>query len=391
MGRLMSCGGTRANAIRRKHWLTFTVPPSAWGVIVALALPIGASSQTAARISDRPTCRGCRIEITPLVTLRTQGAEASVDRAPYSIALDSRGRIVLGVDGNSHFDVFDRSGVHVRSIGRQGRGPGEFVAARFVNVGSADSIFVFDHRGRRMSVFDPELRFVRSAPIPSVFSTAILSNGTVVVSGAVPDQLRAAKSFHLFDRVGNQIGSYGFPDAVLIPGEVGLTDNWVTAARGGGFWSASIGASYTIGRWSPNGELLARFDRESQLTSEGSAGSLGFTRDKPTAPFVRSIVEDSTGLLWVERTVADANWKRGVRFADIPGERGMVPEFVDYDRAYDTVLDVIDPRTRSLVWTQRFDEYFTLLTSPDKIARLVVQGDGTFRVAVQSLRLLGVR
>jgi hypothetical protein len=69
------------------------------------------------------------------------------------------GRIVVA-DGRPFGDVieiryFSKDGRHIRTVGRRGRGPGEFGDFSRVLRLTGDSILIFDNRNRRVTVYDP--------------------------------------------------------------------------------------------------------------------------------------------------------------------------------------------------------------------------------------------
>lgn len=82
------------------------------------------------------------------------------------------GDIVRSANGDVSFaanhgpiNVYDRTGKHLRRIGRKGSGPGEF--QQIVQLGriGRDTIATFDNALRRISIFDPNGEFVRSVPV----------------------------------------------------------------------------------------------------------------------------------------------------------------------------------------------------------------------------------
>jgi len=77
-------------------------------------------------------------------------------------AVLSDGRIVVANSGTSELRIFDRAGTYVRSLGGEGEGPGEFRRITVMDVAAGDSMFVWDPRLRRLSVFSPENGFDRS-------------------------------------------------------------------------------------------------------------------------------------------------------------------------------------------------------------------------------------
>lgn len=73
--------------------------------------------------------------------------------AAYAMDVDTRGNVYVG----DHWTVriFSPEGRLLRSVGGQGRGPGEFDAIASVAVLPGDSVFVYDAALRRITVFEP--------------------------------------------------------------------------------------------------------------------------------------------------------------------------------------------------------------------------------------------
>jgi hypothetical protein len=106
------------------------------------------------------------------------------------------GTVVVGDDQSKDLRFFDRSGRHVRTVGREGGGPGEFRS-----VGSLfaveDSLVVGDWSSRRVSVFAPDGRLVRAIPIEGkefTFPAGYFRGGAVL--------LRAGTTFDNTSRPG---------------------------------------------------------------------------------------------------------------------------------------------------------------------------------------------
>jgi len=95
----------------------------------------------------------------------------SLDSPPQSsfdhvagVARSQSGEIVV-LDGGmrSRLTVLSSSGEFLRTIGRNGEGPGEFGWVTSVQIGANDSLFVFDAGRQRLLVFSPDGIWVRSA------------------------------------------------------------------------------------------------------------------------------------------------------------------------------------------------------------------------------------
>ncbi len=75
------------------------------------------------------------------------------------------GRIVVG-DWSGEIRFYDDAGTFLGAFGREGQGPGEFGQLAWVRPFRVDSIFTWDQRGRRVSVFDRDGNFARSLTFP---------------------------------------------------------------------------------------------------------------------------------------------------------------------------------------------------------------------------------
>jgi hypothetical protein len=90
---------------------------------------------------------------------RDSGAEALVNPG-YVAAMDGEGRAYVVDEPPVAIKVFDAAGQFVRTIGRDGEGPGEYRQPRIAI--QHGEIFVEDSRLRRISVFDTSGAFIRS-------------------------------------------------------------------------------------------------------------------------------------------------------------------------------------------------------------------------------------
>jgi hypothetical protein len=113
------------------------------------------------------------------------GAVAGFTRLP-------NGTIVIGDRKAQNIRFFDPSGRFVKEMGREGQGPGEFLAFNYLTRHIGDSLAVFD-AGSRVNVFAPDGRFVRRAvlhfqPPPGVVLwdsprvRFIIPDGTILTS-----------------------------------------------------------------------------------------------------------------------------------------------------------------------------------------------------------------
>ena len=87
------------------------------------------------------------------------------------LAVDSQGRILVADHQPPSVAVFSVDGEWLGSVGGEGEGPGEYVAASGVYVSPSDSVYVLDHRkgggAPRLHVYDPtDFTYVRRIQFP---------------------------------------------------------------------------------------------------------------------------------------------------------------------------------------------------------------------------------
>jgi hypothetical protein len=78
----------------------------------------------------------------------------------------SDGRIVVADGGSLELRFYDARGAYVTAVGHEGEGPGEFRTLSGLEVGDGDTIYVFDRRLQRVSVFDTGGKLVRVLRVP---------------------------------------------------------------------------------------------------------------------------------------------------------------------------------------------------------------------------------
>ena len=113
-----------------------------------------------------------------------------------NLTVDGAGTIFVGQSQDRQIRVFSRDGEFLRTIGREGEGPGEFGVVGFLGW-ITDTLYVIDRSNRRVSFFLSDGSFVRSIRLMSeliddVFTPAVptrmLSDGTALVQPSFPSR-----------------------------------------------------------------------------------------------------------------------------------------------------------------------------------------------------------
>ena len=162
---------------------------------------------------------------TPVATYRLEGA-------PFKPA----GALIVGDavwvsnDATNCIEVFALAdGTHRKSIGKRGRGPGEFYLPRGMARTSDGNVCIVDLLNSRVQVLDAEGRWVRDIGGPGDSTgafgrpkdVAVAPDGTVFVTDAFSQRV------HAFDREGVPLLAFGEPDsgvgALTLPNGIAVT------------------------------------------------------------------------------------------------------------------------------------------------------------------------
>lgn len=191
------------------------------------------------------------------------------------------GGILVANSGTFELRRYSAQGQHLWSEGTEGDGPGEFRSLSLIDVVRGDSIYVWDQRAMRVSVFDLNGRFARSSKlmIPEEYSIprywAAFENGsylarvTSVASTAAQDRSVSTTSTTLqhYNSDGQPLDTIAVvPNEpqyrIMHPGGGGISFFYVPFAPGG-TWAVDgtrvhtgTGATYEIHTWDQTGDLI---------------------------------------------------------------------------------------------------------------------------------------
>lgn len=352
------------------------------------SLPLSAQ-QVVRTISSGPTCRKCRIEARWVAKLATDTEPGLLAAWPMSIARDSRGNFLVATSAPRDAGplVFAPSGRFVARIGRAGSGPGEYRSARSIYRGRGDSLVVVDPHQPRLSILSPSGTFVRGFPIPVTSAAAlVLEAGDVVVNAPVNDADRVGLPLHTFAAAGAYLRSFGEAGASEVPWGFPTWLRLMTEAQDGTVWVAEVFRRYRLTQWSRGGDLLHTVEvTPSWFPPYRRKENL--RRDRPPQPQLVGLWMDASQRLWVVGWVADRDYSSG--FGPLVGVEGsLASEVTNTDRAFDTMVDVLDLRRGLLLARTRLDKAFTLAAGGGLVAH-VDEGTNGYEVEIWGLSLRG--
>ena len=126
-------------------------------VSAALGLAANALSQA------RPAAH-YDVDRTPFVEIGGDGTGNDPLLAAVFSATKTAQGFVVGESQSATLQFLDARGKVVHTTGRRGQGPGEFMGSIFINQCAGDSLFAWDSRTNRVSVFTASGSFVRQIP-----------------------------------------------------------------------------------------------------------------------------------------------------------------------------------------------------------------------------------
>ena len=103
------------------------------------------------------------------------------------------------------------------------------------------------------------------------------------------------------------------------------------------------------------------------------------TRDSPFQPWIVGLEKGHEGHLWVLVRVASTDWDEN--WDDSPDRRGLRPDL------FDSILEVIDPKTARLISSKRFSEPLTGFAGEGQVYAYEEDENGQPRIMVYSYSL----
>jgi hypothetical protein len=301
---------------------------------VGYAAPTPLRAQEPEQLSGEVTCAECVITLDTLVTIGgLDGPGLDVISMFSKCAVDRRGRIL--VSGDAEISVFDSTGRYLRTVGRQGEGPGEYGSIAHIAVGPR-YIHVFDYRQERRTMLDHDFEVVRTDRVPGRFrSVAVVNDDVTVFAGDLLHMLRPS----------GEMTSHGYDGRVSSSRPLPWATLTVVAGKDDAVWAVATQTN-RLSRWDlvPEPKVGRVFDRRVPEFDEGG--------DAFAPAGVSSIMLDDRGL-WLVWHTADLDWT-----GQLPSYENLTPSSIDLAELRDSWLDLVDPATGRTIARYQQDELF---------------------------------
>ncbi len=305
-------------------------------------------------VRQQATCPSCRISLEHVLDLTDPG-DSLPTGLPVSVVTDSRGWYYMyATSSPDAVLLFDDQGAGVSMLGRPGDGPGEFRRIEDVLIDEHDSLYVFDPGTLRMTVFSPASEVIRTIRVhgqPKGGEVALLPGYGFVMNA----QMAGADEFrfpvHVIDRNGGVLSSFGNDSGPVRASNFFQFERAIARGHDSTVWVAHRN-QYQIEHWTANGELLRTFvnrrdwfDRYDEFRVRDESN--------PPLPEVRALSEISPDIVMVLIWVSATDWPAGTEERFGHGVRSL--GVVDFNRAYDTIIEAIDVKSGRLLASRRVD------------------------------------
>lgn len=351
--------------------------PRAVLILALLASSLESQDSTAARVSDRIQCSSCRISIAPLLQIGPDTGIVSIGAVPEAIAVDGKGRFWVAA-GTDLPKIFDSKGRFVQAVGRAGPGVGEILRVTTLMAVAGDSVLIVDAGQRRATLWSGSVQPGRSIGFRERLYPGFAINwpSNIIMSGAVPTVTSAGWPLHRVSFAGDSaqvIASFGSDQGRLPPGPPRALRDRLALSTSGAFWAADE-FQYRIVKWSADGNSLQALRRQASWFPGASEPGIGTPTVAPS-PAITAIYEDSEGLIWVFGRVASKKWREG--WPAVPPGTKEIPMYkVRLDKFYGSVVEVINPKTRSLVARQFMDQWIVAVLPGNRAVTYSVTSSG---------------
>lgn len=336
-----------------------------WPVALSLYAGLGQAQDPMHLDLDRfAPCPDCQLRRVADLRLAFSNPDLIETEAAWAAFDANRGEYVL-VSGPGSLALLDGSGRYLRTVGRRGRGPGEFEVIRDVRFLNGHT-YVMDVGQGRWTVFDSNWELVNHAPLPLSRASRFLplTPDTMVIAAMgvspagvgfplhVVSLTRGAVLRHLGSETGEFNAGAPWADQVLIARGTTSRTTWLAKPH-----------RLRFEEWSLDASQIASPLRVVEGAPEWfpPVGRIPPFGEKP-ATRMREFAFDRAGKLWVVSWVAAADWQRGVETAQRTPDGEVFIEPADY---FATRVDIYDLRRRIHYGSLRLENHRVRLLDRD--------------------------
>ena len=276
-----------------------------------------------------PTGRWRTVTLDRIATLGAPRGPGSFASAPQVSPPLPGGRWVAWTGGSADTAfVFDSTGRYLWPLAPVGDAAGQLRGVQLVVRGAGDVVLVVS--SGRVSVFDRDLKWIRSFPIPltSVNSAAELDNGWLALASGA---LTPGQGTMLVDRAGKIVGTLASRDT----GEV--ERRYVQAGVANAVWTARAVGKLEVDRWDSGGLRSELIPLSREWWSEYSMKAAP-TAGRLPLPYLSGFWLTEPDQLWLVATVADKGGPAAGLIEASDLKHGLILARTQFDEPFASVV-----------------------------------------------------
>jgi len=99
------------------------------------------------------------VRFEPVLTIGKTESDSTeyLFSGPKEITADTRGRVFIADGSSNNIRVFNKKGHFLTTVGRRGKGPGEFLSIDHMTIDRENNLYVLDRLLRRVSILPASL------------------------------------------------------------------------------------------------------------------------------------------------------------------------------------------------------------------------------------------
>ena len=218
-------------------------------------------------VSSRVQCGRCRVTLARVADL-ARGEGYDVDVPSFSVVRTDNGRFfATGYGEPRTITAFGADGRVIGTVGRRGEGPGEFTSPKAVGL-VGDSVVVLDRTSRRLSIFAPGGRYLRSVGIATISALgfSVLGDNRIIVAGLSSTPQAVGYGWHLVAPGDLPPQPFGTRESVVTPERQAWLRRVTTPANArGAVWASRVN-QYELTLFGPSGDPLRTIRRRPQIS-----------------------------------------------------------------------------------------------------------------------------
>ncbi len=328
-----------------------------------------------ASCGSRDKCPSCEIAVERIATFGDEEGNGALESLPLVSAQFDGRRIVLQPDGSRLLPrLFTSKGRFLSVLGALGEGPGEF-ASPWRAFTRRDTAWVVDGILRRATAVTADGITTTTTPWHRTANDAIArTDGSWVLAGGegyIRSMAVASPEGAVLQEFGDTMGTWGTRRHL--------------ASAGQHFWSAASLHRLRFEEWA-HPDSLVRVIEPVTPHFPPYERVLPATQERPPIRALRGFWTDSLARIWALLEVPGTDWRSGYGEPRL-GEDGQFNlQMLDPNRAYRSVILVIDPTTATVVAERTLEGWYYSVVEPFVIVRAVQDADGWYRAELWRVR-----